>query len=566
MSKYSDKSKATRDLITDPSDFLAEIGQSSDNIKLKHRVDPLVYMEERHSITFPPLLEWLFRKIYNMVRDGEHAKLIAKAPRGGGKSWWAHVIEFCIWFFLDGDAVNMGGGEDQAKIVYQYIDTLISSDPDVEEWCTKRKMGETRQRALDGRLPHPVIHCVPASMKQVRGKHPGGPRKCAGMLVLDEAAEIEDRIFDSSLPMVNSAHPPVMIVISTFHKIFGKFQHVWDNAETLGFLKVSWDIFDTAERCFRNCDIDYHDDHEKGCLSEFVHKYCEVICDCYFDFDAHMGQYPRYKHNQCGRRCKKCNGIMDHKPRKIKYGWNGIQTIIEYRLVFDIETFEVEIMGWRPSSAGLVLNSTDIDNCVVAQTQPMEGYPFRLGIDWGVRGQLGIVLIQILPNIRVVIDAWAFTNPSDTKIYEFLKQLRTDWGVNQIYADSSHPFQNDHLKNECGFEVIEVVFSSEKELGVGGLRKLFEDTIIMIPANTGNNTALLINQLKNWRRNTETGKIIKRNDHLPDALLCTAIDVGGGIPIIGAHGKNVIEQQYESREEASNASIGEAISTYAEDY
>ncbi len=543
MSKYQDKSKDVRDLITDPSGFLDVVHQNQENIKVKYKLDPLIYMSDRHNITFPPLLEWLFRKIYNMVAAGEHAKLIAKAPRGGGKSWWAHVIEFCVWFFLDGDAVNMGGGEDQAKIVYGYIDTLISTDPEVDDWCVKRSLHETRQKALDGRLPHPVIHCVPASMKQVRGKHPGGPRKSAGMLVLDEAAEIDDRIFDSSLPMANSAHPPVIIVISTFHKIFGKFQHVWDNYALLGFLRVTWDIFDTAERCFRNCDIPYEEDPLNGCLPDFKDKYCEVICDCYFDFDTHMGDYPRYKHNQCGRKCKKCDGIIDHKPRKVTNGWNTIQTIIEYRLVFDIETFEVEIMGWRPSSAGLVLNPTDVDKCIAAEVPYVEGYPLRLGIDWGVRGQLGIVLVQLLPHMRNVLDAWAFTNPSDTKIYAFLEELRSKWGVNQVFADSSHPFQNDHVKNELGFDLTEVNFSTEKERGVGGLRKLFEDALIAI-AQHKNATPILINQLKNWRRNTETGKIIKQDDHLPDALLCTAMDVGGAIPIIGAHGDNLIEPEH----------------------
>ena len=566
MSKYDDKGSQLRELIVDPKDFMQLLAHEKNNIKIQYRDKPLEYLKERHNITFPPLLRWLFLLVYNRIKQKLHTKLIAKAPRGGGKSWWAHVVEFCVWFFLDGDAVNMGGGEDQAKIVYQYIDTLISSDPEVDAWCTKRKQSETRQRALDGSLPHPVIHCIPASMKQVRGKHPGGTRKSPGVLVLDEAAEMDDRIIDSALPMANTATPPVILVISTFHKIFGKFQHIWDQYALLGFIRVTWDIFDVCKRCFRNCDIEYTQDHDHGCLPEFRDKYCEVICDCYFNFNEHQGNYPKYKHNQCGRKCKKCGGLIDHKARKITDGWISIETIIEYRLVFDVETFEIEIMGWRPSSAGLVLNPKDVDDCVVATTQIQEGYPLKLGIDWGVRGQCGIILTQLLPNMRSIIDAWAFVNPSDTKIYNFLTELRLKTGVNDVGADSSHPFQNDHVRHELGFNLTEVNFSTEKERGVGALKKLFENHTWIIPANSDNDTSMLINQLKNWRRNKDTGKIIKMNDHLPDALLCTVTDVGADIPVIGAYGSNLIEP-VSDRDEVFFESFGErAVGPFAEDY
>jgi hypothetical protein len=80
---------------------------------------------------------------------------------------------------------------------------------------------------------------VAASSKQVRGPHPDN-------LFIDEACEAKDEIILSALPMIDTSPSPLIVMTSTFHKIFGLFQETWDKAEQLGYVRLSWDIFDVC--------------------------------------------------------------------------------------------------------------------------------------------------------------------------------------------------------------------------------------------------------------------------------------------------------------------------------
>lgn len=81
---------------------------------------------------------------------------------------------------------------------------------------------------------------VTASTKQTRGKHPD-------VLISDETCETSDELVHSALPMVDSSQTPLVIMASTFHKIFGIFQETWDSAEERGYLRIQWDIFDVCK-------------------------------------------------------------------------------------------------------------------------------------------------------------------------------------------------------------------------------------------------------------------------------------------------------------------------------
>ena len=50
----------------------------------------------------------------------------------------------------------------------------------------------------------------------MRGKHPD-------VLISDETCETSDELIESALPMVNDSEYPLVVMVSTFHKIFGRF-------------------------------------------------------------------------------------------------------------------------------------------------------------------------------------------------------------------------------------------------------------------------------------------------------------------------------------------------------
>ena len=86
------------------------------------------------------------------------------------------------------------------------------------------------------------------------------------------------------------------------------------------------------------------------------------------------------------------------------------------------------------------------------------------------------------------------------------------------------------MKSE-DFDVEEVPFGSYKETGAGWLRYIFERELFKAPRHL----VEVLNQLVNWHRG-KNGKIVKKDDHYPDALLAGTKhleDAQGGTMRIG---------------------------------
>ena len=132
----------------------------------------------------------------------------------------------------------MAGSFVQAEIVYGYFQDCCDIDASIYTHVQggQRGMTMTETQSIDGHK----FSCVTASAKQVRGKHPD-------ILLADEVCEIADELVYSALPMVNDSPHQLVVMASTFHKIFGIFQETWDNAEERGYLRIQWDIFDVVK-------------------------------------------------------------------------------------------------------------------------------------------------------------------------------------------------------------------------------------------------------------------------------------------------------------------------------
>jgi hypothetical protein len=538
------------------------ISYADSDVRAKYRSDPLKYFEEFHKFKLPPILEWIFNKIYTAARitvdGGDRSNgldVIICAARGGGKSLFASMLEFALWYFLDADCVNMAGSEDQATIVYNYVCSYIDADGKVGGVVDKRTMSMTTKK---GQAPTPELRCVTASAKQVRGKHPGARRKAPGLLVIDEAAEVPDGLMKQALPMTKEARPPFNLMVSTFHHAFGDFQDFWDNAEARGFLKISMDSFDVCEQCNDDC---------LKCVPEFDETYCQLVCGCYFDFEVPRDSLPRWTRffyeerldetrldqkpdgciypqlcNICpqketcaaikvrmrqpgdfGKICDKCGEKVDHKARRGR-GHFPVEEVRKAWKRNDRVTFEVEYMGWRPGRGIFVLDPYEVDMAIVpdGQAEYRKGYGATvLGIDWGAAGVTAMTVAQYMANEDINIVAYySLAAPSDTECYQLIAELAKRYSIMQVLPDSSHVFQNTHIQRELGMAVNPINFTTQKEAGVGAMRMKFERRQVKIPERFRNT---LCKDLKNWRRDIN-GNIIKKNDHGPDSLLCAMIN------------------------------------------
>lgn len=385
----------------------------------------------------------------------------------------------------------MGGSMVQAQIVYGYFTDYCAMDACVYDSIDRGERGITmvETEAKEGH----TFCCVTASEKQVRGKHPD-------VLISDETCETEDSIIHSALPMVNDSHNPLVIMASTFHKIYGIFQETWDSAEERGYLRIQWDIFDV-------------------CL-----PFSEDVWDTKYKDILGVEKLKAYAKGRTG------------DPD----GWIPIENIVQaWREKPTLDWFEVEYLGSRPSAAGLVLKPEDIDRAMVdteldKRYNYIQGATVVLGIDWGFSSMTSVTeLMGHKDQVVAMLDNHTYHQvPSEDIIAAVVKTVK-EKGIRFIYADSAGKFENVALQGALAKEnlpckVIEVVFSKEKEGMLGNFRAHFEQGKIKIPRKLRrpeSETGWVANldtywQYKRYRYQEGTDKPVKKDDHIPDSTMC----------------------------------------------
>lgn len=457
---------------------------------------PIKFLETyNENVRFPKVIREIFAYIYLK----HPRRVIIKAPRGGGKSQLMAMIGQCLWYFQNRSVVDMGGSFTQAKEVYDYFEKYVRAAPGM--LATLPKDPTLNYTESD---TGKYFKCVTASPKQVRGPHPD-------VLLADEVCETKDELILAALPMVNSSKQPLVMMTSTFHKIFGIFQETWDNAEDLGYARFSWDIFDVAEQF----EESMWDDEE---------------------LNAQIGDLQKLRELANGK-----TGDPD--------GFIPIRNILDaWKAKPSLEHFMVEAMGSRPSAKGLVLDPVDVDASMVLDSAVdlldekthevitpgkygwFPGAVNVLGIDWGFEGMTAVTGLQRIDNNRKIINYQKnYTQVRANVIIEEIVEQVIRTKVQVIYADSEARFENVELANKLNEEmqklphserfscrVVEVVFGKEKTEMLGNLRGHFEQRLILIPEKF----TVAKWQLKRYHYVEGSDKPAKEHDHIPDSLMC----------------------------------------------
>lgn len=371
----------------------------------------------------------------------------------------------------------MGGSLVQAQVVYGYFEDYCAIDQSI----TASVEGNITASETIGDAGN-AFNCVTASPKQVRGKHPD-------TLISDETCETSDELIDDALPMVNDSPTPLVIMASTFHKIFGRFAETWDNAEQRGYLRIQWDIFDVC----LPFDPNIWDSPELAGISD-------------------IGKLKAF--------AKGRSGDVD--------GWIPIENIIQaWREKPTLNWFEVEYMGTRPSAAGLVLKPEDVDGMVFDDAVErgydyVQGATVVLGIDWGFSSMTSVVeLMRHRDDVIAMLDNKNYHQEASEDIIKDVVAKVILHGIRFIYADSAGKFENIALQNaliaaKIPCKVIEVVFGVEKEGMLGNFRAHSEQKKLKIPFRLRD----AYYQYKNYRYAPGSDKPVKKDDHIPDASMC----------------------------------------------
>ena len=425
--------------------------------------------------------------------------------RGCGGSLCAAIIIWLMIVYHNVSFIDLGGSLEQSKVIYQYTVKFWDMVPGMSTHFVIGKPLMTHTKTIGGA----VLKCITATDRAARGKHQPG-------LILDEACQDNDKtgdVFNAAIGTVLDSTPHFVLALSTFHNPTGFFADLWDNASEKGFVRYNWDCFDCQQKCATG--LEFATKEDPYAIDTFCKEKC-MLTERHDVFDK--------QGNKIGIEYTGCAG-----KARFTDGFRSRQTNVDSKIMYrGTERFEVEFCNMRPQFSGPIYGLKAIEGSIVESIEienPEEFYEQSnsnrraiVGIDWGISIEGAINLMLPCEDYLVVIEALSFSNRLLREWKDKIDEWENIWGPTRIYADSSHPFNNDELA-EDGYDITPVEFKSIKDYGIDNLSKLFINNRIKILADNDQ----MISQLKKYHRNPETGKIVKKNDHHCDSLLAATV-------------------------------------------
>ncbi len=485
----------------DPTDFglpdllEEEIGREEQDRRLVEVVTKhlFIYKDGRKLpiVMIPPMLEFLSDLFYERVQQA-----ILWKPRGGGGSLAAAMLIWLMMVYRNKSFIDMAGSGEQAKRVYEYSTQFWYCVPDLAEALLEKDPLQSLTQLKNG----VTLSCVPASEKAARGKHVPG-------FVADESCQ-EDlrvgRVLQAAVQGVLSEPNFTIVLLSTFHVPFGFFQEAWDLAEERGFTRYRWNVYDCMARCQEG--IDQATESDPDALS-----YCQCECpltEVVPDYNADG--------ERLGEHFDGCNGKARHTA-----GHLSRDNVIKAKLLNrGTDVWEVEHECKRPTASGMIYNPEKVQAAVFPLNEivrPVGNVRRAVGIDWG---RFAVAVLAERADDHIAIsEARIFDSRPTSEVVAYLVELRSRVGDFMVYGDAENAHANLDCRN-AGFETVPVAFNKRKDEGIENLARYFEHGKIRI-ADEGA-LQVVVRQLLRYHRD-ENGRIVKKDDHGPDALMCAML-------------------------------------------
>jgi hypothetical protein len=488
-------------LEADPTDFglpdLLERGLSDQeqDALLKQCIEQqlFIYKDGRRIpiVVIPPMLEFLSDLFYERVQQA-----ILWKPRGGGGSLAAALLIWLMMVYRSKSFIDMAGSGEQAKRVYEYTTQFWYCIPGLAEAYLAKDPLQSETALRNG----VTLTCVPASEKAARGRHVPG-------FVADESCQEDPRVgklLHAAVQSVLSEPSFTIVLLSTFHVPFGFFQESWDQADERGYKRYRWDVYDCMERC--KIGLDTATKQDPAAVA-----YCRTECpltEVVPDFNA--------KGEQVGEHLDGCNG----RARRSEGHLSRDNVLKAKMLNHGTDVWAVEHECKRPTASGMIYDPEQIQAVVVpgGEFERPVGLVRRVvGIDWG-RFAVAVLAERAGDHIAVS-EGRIFDSKPIADVVQYLIELRARVGEFIVYADAENAYGNLDCRN-AGFEVVPVAFNKFKDEGIENLNRYFAHGKIKINGEGALQT--VVQQLLRYHKNDQ-GKIVKKDDHGPDALLCALL-------------------------------------------
>lgn len=501
------KQRAERESVDKPQsyglpDLLAPIQYLSEekrhaieNERLGQFIESFLWFEKdgirRKIKLIPEMLNFIADLFYQRTQFA-----ILWKPRGGGGSLAAALVIWLFMVYRRKSWLDMAGSSKQAQVVYKYVSQFWDCVPGMEERLVKKRQITNTELANGAQLV-----CVACSEKQVRGEHRGG--FCA-----DESSQKDEGTntrFEIAMQGVFSEADPVAMLASTFHHPFGFFQEYWDNAADKGFRRYKWDIFDSMQKCARGMEEARPED-------PLALNYCRTKCPL-----TERREVKDEQGNVLDVLYEECAGKARHSE-----GFNNFENVLMAKKMNSAgPVWKIEFCCQRPRVRGHVY-STDRVEAACVKTVEWKGSGLKaVGLDWGLLSQAVAVMVCEADSGAVALEAKVFEGESADEIAQHLLRWKVRYGNFIVYADAEEGYGNQAL-TLAGLDVFPVHFGKWKRLGVDNLSLWLEYGKLKL-LDDGDMRRVLIPQMKSLRRNQQTGKIRKVDDHGADALLCAML-------------------------------------------
>lgn len=221
-----------------------------------------------------------------------------------------------------------------------------------------------------------------------------------------------------------------------------------------------------------------------------------------------------------------CSGIKTHNcggRARFAEGWVPMEEIeaLWRRMRRNHARWEVEAMGQRPSSGGMVMLDMQKFNDSIVNVPAASLYqlnnPVDIDVDWGT-GAGAIEVWQEQGKKQVLLHAEQLLENNRTQMFgaiiSYSIKYRSDLVAVNCDIGGGGNYLNQELRDEHRLPVNDVNFSEVKETAAAAWNIYNDAGNLVIPAEHEE----FIHQTRNWRR--VNGRINKGNDHLCDAAVC----------------------------------------------
>ncbi|MFH1841846.1 MAG: hypothetical protein ABIF77_01450 [bacterium] len=184
------------------------------------------------------------------------------------------------------------------------------------------------------------------------------------------------------------------------------------------------------------------------------------------------------------------------------------------------DVWAVEHECKRPTSSGMIYDAEKVQEAVTPLSdlrRPDGAVRRAVGVDWG-RFAVAVLAERAVDHVSIS-EGRIFDSKTIGDLVQYLVELRERVGDFVVYGDAENAYGNLDCRN-AGFEVVPVAFNKHKDGGIENLARYFNHGKIQV-ADEGH-LKTVIRQLLRYRRN-EAGRIVKEDDHGPDALMCAML-------------------------------------------